>query len=326
MTECSRPGCHKDVTSPDVCLYHSGAPVFHDAQKGWSCCKKRVLSFEEFMEIPGCQSSDTHSAEKKAPPVPVNTSGGASNDSAPVAVQPKLEQEPKPAADTPIPQPADPKKPVEPVILNDPDDAVIPDKAMCKRRGCGKVYEGSRDGCVFHPGVPVFHDAAKGWSCCKKRVLEFDAFLKIPGCAKGKHLFVTDPDAKPADSAEAKNVECRVDFYQTPSKIHVTVFARNADKEKSSITFTDTTASFDIKFVDSDAQFSNSIVLFGPITPDSCTYNFTPNKVDITLTKANGISWSGLRKGETGAGMIRFGVGGRTGTVGAKSYVYNEQG
>jgi hypothetical protein len=26
--------------------------------------------------------------------------------------------------------------------------------------------------------------------CCKRRVLEFEEFLKIEGCKKGKHLFV----------------------------------------------------------------------------------------------------------------------------------------
>jgi hypothetical protein len=26
--------------------------------------------------------------------------------------------------------------------------------------------------------------------CCKRRVLEFDEFLKIEGCSEGNHLFV----------------------------------------------------------------------------------------------------------------------------------------
>ena len=44
---------------------------------------------------------------------------------------------------------------------------------------------------MYHPGQPIFHEGSKGWSCCKKRVLEFDEFLKIQGCSeKKKHLFV----------------------------------------------------------------------------------------------------------------------------------------
>lgn len=51
----------------------------------------------------------------------------------------------------------------------------------------------SREGekCIHHPGHPVFHEGSKGWSCCKKKVLDFDEFLKIEGCeTKTKHMFV----------------------------------------------------------------------------------------------------------------------------------------
>jgi hypothetical protein len=30
----------------------------------------------------------------------------------------------------------------------------------------------------------------QGYLCCKRRVLEFDEFLKIEGCKKGRHVFV----------------------------------------------------------------------------------------------------------------------------------------
>lgn len=30
----------------------------------------------------------------------------------------------------------------------------------------------------------------QGYLCCKRRVLEFEAFLKIEGCTKGRHVFV----------------------------------------------------------------------------------------------------------------------------------------
>jgi hypothetical protein len=44
---------------------------------------------------------------------------------------------------------------------------------------------------VYHPGVPLFHEGSKGWTCCKRRVLEFDEFMKIEGCkTKKRHLFV----------------------------------------------------------------------------------------------------------------------------------------
>lgn len=33
--------------------------------------------------------------------------------------------------------------------------------------------------CVYHPGDPFFHDAYKGWSCCKKKCTDFTEFLNI---------------------------------------------------------------------------------------------------------------------------------------------------
>merc|ERR1711972_251430 len=39
--------------------------------------------------------------------------------------------------------------------------------------------------CKFHPGGPIFHEGLKGWSCCKKRVIDFNDFLNIPGCTVG---------------------------------------------------------------------------------------------------------------------------------------------
>jgi hypothetical protein len=40
----------------------------------------------------------------------------------------------------------------------------------------------------------------QGYLCCKRRVLEFDEFLKIEGCKTGRHLFapkVIEAEASP---------------------------------------------------------------------------------------------------------------------------------
>ena len=40
----------------------------------------------------------------------------------------------------------------------------------------------------YHKGNAVFHDGEKYWSCCPQtKVLDFDQFMKIPGCVVGKN-------------------------------------------------------------------------------------------------------------------------------------------
>ena len=44
---------------------------------------------------------------------------------------------------------------------------------------------------------------AQGYFCCKRRVLEFEEFLKIEGCAEGRHLFVRK--SKGGDVCDARD-------------------------------------------------------------------------------------------------------------------------
>uniref|UniRef100_A0A8C5XT01 CHORD domain-containing protein n=1 Tax=Microcebus murinus TaxID=30608 RepID=A0A8C5XT01_MICMU len=69
---------------------------------------------------------------------------------------------------------------------------------LCYNRGCGQRFDpetNSEDACTYHPGVPVLHDALKGWSCCKRRTTDFTDFLSIVGCTKGRHNSEKPPKA-----------------------------------------------------------------------------------------------------------------------------------
>ncbi|KKY23867.1 putative cord and cs domain protein [Phaeomoniella chlamydospora] len=62
---CKRKGCNatydgKVPREDEECVHHPGAAVFHEGSKGWSCCKRRVLEFEEFMKIEGCTKKKRH--------------------------------------------------------------------------------------------------------------------------------------------------------------------------------------------------------------------------------------------------------------------------
>lgn len=184
---------------------------------------------------------------------------------------------------------------------------------------------------------PIFHEGSKGYSCCKKRTLEFDDFLKLAGCKRGRHLFV---GAAKSNEDEEELVECRMDHYQTPGQVIVSVFGRNASKEKSTVTFESQSVRKPPFFreyqPDDDRQFTVDLVLpsnkrhvrtfslFGPIDPSASSYRLIAPKCEITLVKADGRSWPALELGDTSGGNVTFGVTGRTGTVGGKQAVFSE--
>jgi disease resistance protein len=65
----------------------------------------------------------------------------------------------------------------------------------CRNPGCGVKFrevDNADDACAHHPGPPVFHERKKGWRCCDRHAWDFDEFMRIPPCARGRH----DPDPK----------------------------------------------------------------------------------------------------------------------------------
>ncbi|XP_026480013.1 cysteine and histidine-rich domain-containing protein [Ctenocephalides felis] len=68
---------------------------------------------------------------------------------------------------------------------------------LCYNKGCGQkfsVLDNKEDSCRHHPGLPVFHDAYKGWSCCNKKCTDFTEFLNIKGCTVSKHSNEKPPE------------------------------------------------------------------------------------------------------------------------------------
>jgi hypothetical protein len=146
------------------------------------------LTFDEFMEITPC-TTGVHSTTDKPPQIEEKPKVDEA------ALAKKIEEAApgrapiQPAQHAPTPPPPPPES------EDDDPSLEIRDGAICRRKTCGAHYKkgGSRDGekCTHHPGVPIFHEGSKGYSCCKRRVLEFDQFMLIEGCkTKDKHLFI----------------------------------------------------------------------------------------------------------------------------------------
>ncbi|BEI85294.1 hypothetical protein CcaverHIS002_0506950 [Cutaneotrichosporon cavernicola] len=331
MARCTHKGCGKEYdaasNSDGDCKYHSGGPVFHEGLKSWSCCNetnKPVMEFDQFMAIPGCttgkhtektqvvQPAQVPAAE--APAATTSTDGVETYGSTP--------------AETPSVSMAPSKAPTPPPVVEEEDDLSlpVPEGAKCKRLGCGAEWQGPASrgdgpeaGCTYHPQKPVFHEGSKGYLCCKPRVLEFDQFLKIPGCKTGHHLFVG------SKSQGEELVDCRVDHYQTPLEVHVSAYSKNADKDRSQVTFADQSLTLDL-YLPNNKRVKKTVTLYGPVVPDQCKFRILGSKVDITLIKPVAASWPLLELPAAGTELppgyaLTFGVSGRTGTVGGKEVV-----
>jgi len=289
---------------------------------------KPVLEFDEFMKILGC-TKGTHSSD--APQVEAPKSSGANLKVTETSTGAEIYTSRSMATDTSTPIAATAAIPAPPVIEAD-DDLSVPVKTgtICQRKGCNVLFEsdevnriGDGEGtvCTYHPAPPIFREGSKGYLCCKRRVLEFDEFLKIQGCRTGRHVFVP----KVANILAEEMVDCRIDHYQTSSEVHMSIFAKKADQERSTVKLDETQVHLDI-YLPGSKRFKRTVDLFGPIDTTQSSHKFFGTKVEVVLKKKDTRSWILLEKTTRDLGNISltFGVGGRTGTIGAKTPVVDE--
>ncbi|ESK92863.1 cord and cs domain protein [Moniliophthora roreri MCA 2997] len=341
MPRCTRKGCGKEFAEGDTeaCIFHPGAPKFHEGLKSWTCCSgvnKPVLDFDEFMKIPGCAETDRHTHD--SPQIESVDEGSKSTENATINEEQSATGTPEVQQTVPTPIARDPAPaaalPPPPPVVEEEDDPNIPVQpgTECRRRGCKTTFvsddvnrkgDGEGTKCIYHPAPPIFREGSKGYLCCKRRVLEFDEFLKIEGCKTGRHVFASKTNLQ---SAAEELTTCRIDHYQTVDKVYVSVFAKKAEKDASKIEFEENRVTVDLRLPD-HKRFVKTIELFGPIDPAASAYHFFGTKVELTLKKNDTRSWTILEKPVHDLGNISltFGVAGRTGTIGAKESVLDEQ-
>jgi len=307
---CYNKGCGQKFSPKDnkhdSCRYHPGVPVFHDALKGWSCCSRRSTDFTEFLNIPGCEQGE-HSNVKPAEPEkkPVDTV---------IDLEPVSKPEPKVvkpiAAPMERPSADEPKVRLEMKVsdsLNqalanrlkqmtviEADDKIDPNAvakgASCKNNGCLSVYDNEDSNlatCTYHPGIPVFHEGMKYWSCCLRKTTDFNSFLSQQGCVDGKHVW------KKKDDTE-KKVVCRFDWHQTASSVTISFYAKVADPTKTFIEVNKVTAKINIVFDGGKSHFEKFFVLRGIIDPATSNVVLLGTKVELNLKKLEPGSWSSL--------------------------------
>ncbi|TRY77045.1 hypothetical protein TCAL_03854 [Tigriopus californicus] len=307
---CYNRGCGQTFdpqNNPDEgCRYHPGAPFFHDAYKGWTCCDKKATDFTEFLNFPGCTQGQ-HSRVK--PEEPANITGDVNNPL-------NKSDEPVLAHPPPIVQRmARPKagelsssirlKPtsIAPGLLtvtstaNDKPgakssaDTPIAVGEACKNGGCQKRYtDGPEDleTCQYHPGSPIFHEGLKFWSCCQRRTSDFTAFLNQVGCESGQHCW-----RKPTVGSEA-SVDCRFDWHQTATKVTVAIYAKKYDPRISFVEVGPIHLRAHVFFPAEDAAFDLDVELHGIVDVEQSCYSMMGTKIEIHLVKAEPGSWTNL--------------------------------
>lgn len=304
---CYNKGCGKhydpEANADDSCIYHPGVPVFHDALKGWSCCKRRTTDFSDFLNIPGC-SKGKHSNEKPQQPIKPKVSSSKNpemKEKSTVIEQPVMPKPIKIVAPTPRPSADEPtiplnfkstpsmKKALEKLSLTDENQGDITNQVkICQHLSCKIVYtEGIDEVCIHHPGVAVFHEGMKYWSCCKRKTSDFTAFLSQKGCVTGTHEWKL--------KSAVESAPCRYDWHQTGSVVVISIFAKTAMEDNSTVKVNQVKVEIDLEYEGGKRNFKLDLELGGIIDPSRSFVTLFGTKVEITMKKADASNWKDIK-------------------------------
>lgn len=303
MLQCYNRTCGQlfdpDENSEDSCQHHPGVPVFHDAYKKWSCCDKKTTDFTEFLNIKGCTRSYHSNVKPPEPPKP---------DKEEIKKEQPLPTYKDWIRAVSRPDPSEPmqrlegrigeslkqvlERMMEREILENEivDDNMIAINTPCHNKGCRATYKGEQsveETCVYHSGIPIFHEGMKYWSCCVKRTTDFDSFLEQVGCTTGKHKWHKDKTAN--------ITRCRYDWHQTSNCVIISVYSKGPHPDLSYIEANPVKLHMNISFGNDKSMFEDEVLLYGLISPEESFVTYLGSKVEITLKKAEALRWKDLK-------------------------------
>lgn len=165
----------------------------------------------------------------------------------------------------------------------------------CKNRGCTSTYIGDESNyseCVYHSGVPIFHEGMKYWSCCQRKTSDFAVFVAQKGCETGHHKWKNSPEE---ERVAKETVKCRFDWHQTGNDVVVAVYAKMYDYRTSFVKLNPIRMKIHLQFPQqNNASFDLDLELRGIIDVAKSTVQMMGTKVEITLAKAELGSWAKL--------------------------------
>uniref|UniRef100_A0AAY4AD04 Cysteine and histidine-rich domain-containing protein 1 n=1 Tax=Denticeps clupeoides TaxID=299321 RepID=A0AAY4AD04_9TELE len=289
---CYNKGCGQrfdlENNPDDACTFHPGVPVFHDALKGWSCCKRRTTDFSDFLSIAGC-TKGPHNKEKPPEPVKPDVEDLKPKFDEFIIQAPKaFEAIKRPSEDEPViklQQKVAPslKQALEKLKLTEEnaqdkkeeDSEEIKIGTTCKNGGCNK-----------RATKRFAYIMMKYWSCCKRKTSDFNTFLSQEGCSRGEHIWKKNDTGK-------KVVPCRFDWHQTGGQVIISIYAKNSYPELSFVEANSTMLNIHVIF-EGEKEFEQKICLWGVIDASKSTMNMMATKIEIALKKAEPMSWARL--------------------------------
>lgn len=302
VKQCYNRGCGREYDprkTDDECIFHPGAPYFHDAYKGWSCCQNKSTDFTTFLNMRGC-TVGKHSNIK--PVEPEKITGNLTKEDSPEVVEvraPIAEALPRPSYNIPLtrlnPKVAgslkDQLKQIAAASQNGhTTSSEVRIGETCKNNGCKNSYQGEDvdyNNCKYHPGVPVFHEGMKYWSCCQRKTSEFQQFLDQEGCEIGTCTWTRE-------EGKVGIVNCRYDHHQTATHVTVAIYAKKYDPTQSSVEINPIRLKAHLYFPQDKGSFDIDIELKGIVTVEESSCGMFGTKVEVKLKKAESGSWSKL--------------------------------
>lgn len=193
------------------------------------------------------------------------------------------------------------------------------------------------------PRPPLPLVPTEGYTCCKRRVLEFSEFMKIEPCTTSSngHLFIQPPpqasttsDPSSASSATAASqdpllashglslqpgeqpVEVRMDHYETRDSVHLTFYCRGLDVDASRVILLSEDVLLSLSMAQGTKRCLLRLPLYASVEEEGgegkSSWSVSPSKIklDVVLQKKErGRSWPTLTRGGRGGGLgVTFGV------------------
>jgi len=339
MLKCENHGCqNREYTEEENhdtrCRHHPGVPVFHDAGKGWSCCKKRVYDFQEFLDMPGCTTGrccniKPKDRERPQPEPDKEDENSPKNETHKIPEMaerdhrqygqenlikaPPLEHEMKklvmerPPSDTAklamrLKVADSLKSAVEKAkvrIEEEREKAKLGNKAVIANgtvcfRAGCNLEYPNYSKCVYHPGQPVFHDGLKFWDCCERKTTDFNNMLNQQGCSSRS-------DHKWTGLGSRNILKVRDDFFQHGDNAVVTLFIKHCLIETLVVEASPVALHLCVEYEAGLAKLEFSVEFFGIVDLDhsATRCQVTPTKIEIQFRKKQLIRWQHIHLTDT---------------------------